>query len=386
MTVYSLVGRWQSLLLPITLVLIAVAAHALWCRLRHVRAPRAMLALDLTLWGAVMVLLSDVPEINAVSLSFLVLLAVFFSEGYWVALFVTYICGWYTVAYFATRPVDMVTTGEYVAIIFTAGALIALALRVKGWLGRLDANRSQMLGTVSHELRNNLTGILGLSELVKSESVAPEEVAELMGMVHNQAVDATEIVEDLLTVSRIERAALTIHLEPVDLGAEITTTARRFAGEGVTVSVDVEEGLPPASADALRVRQVLRNLISNAVRYGGPTIRVSARALGGEIEVSVTDDGDGVPVADITTIFLPYKRSTSTRRDSSSIGLGLWICRQLAHSMGGSLEYTRVDGDTSFLLTLRSHPVEAESRRHPQPARSYVPSTEGTVSRAVAVT
>ncbi|HEY4607081.1 MAG TPA: HAMP domain-containing sensor histidine kinase, partial [Acidimicrobiia bacterium] len=249
--------------------------------------------------------------------------------------------------------------------------------------GRLDANRSQMLGTVSHELRNNLTGILGLSELVKSEGLDPDEVVELMGLVHNQAVDATEIVEDLLTVSRIERAALTIDLEPVDVGAEIRTTARRFMGEGVDVSVDVGTAIPPVSADALRVRQILRNLISNAVRYGGPTIRVGAHHLDGVVLVSVTDDGDGVPVADIGTIFLPYKRSTGTRRDASSIGLGLWICRQLAHAMGGSLEYVRADEATSFVLTLRSHLPETEGWRQSRRERDLVPSADSTVLRAV---
>lgn len=386
MTAYSVIGRWQTLLVPISLVLIAIAAHALWCRLRHLRTPKAMLALDLTLWGAVMLLLADSPEINVATLTFLVVLAVLFSEGYWLVAFLAYVVGWYTVSYFAIRPVDVVTMGEYVAILFTAGALAAVTLRVKGWLGRLDANRSQMLGTVSHELRNSLTGILGLSAVVKSESLPPDEVAELMGLVNNQAVDATEIVEDLLTVSRIERSALTIHLEPVDVGSEIRTTARRFEGEGVDVGVDVDAGIPPASSDALRLRQILRNLISNAVRYGGPTIRVKARHIDDTVQISVTDDGDGVPLADIGTIFLPYKRSTGTRRNASSIGLGLWICRQLAHSMGGSLEYLRADDVTSFVVTLKSHSLEPESSKQQGRARAFVPSKDGTVLSAVSLT
>lgn len=381
--IYSLLGQPRTLILPIALVLVAVAGHASWCRIRQVRAPKAMLALDLTLWGAVMLLLADTPAVNVATLCFLVALAVLFSESYWLLGFVSYVVGWYTVSFFVSRPVDILAIGEYVAILFTAAALIALTLRVKGWLGRLDANRSQMLGTVSHELRNNLTGILGLSELVKSEGLDPDEVVELMGLVHNQAVDATEIVEDLLTVSRIERAALTIDLEPVDVGAEIRTTARRFMGEGVDVSVDVGTAIPPVSADALRVRQILRNLISNAVRYGGPTIRVGAHHLDGVVLVSVTDDGDGVPVADIGTIFLPYKRSTGTRRDASSIGLGLWICRQLAHAMGGSLEYVRADEATSFVLTLRSHLPETEGWRQSRRERDLVPSADSTVLRAV---
>jgi signal transduction histidine kinase len=197
-----------------------------------------------------------------------------------------------------------------------------------------------MLGTVSHELRNTLTGILGLTDLVSgSADLDPAEAKELIGLAHQQAVDATEIVEDMLTATSLERSALRVESEAVDANHEVSTTVRRFAGTGIKVSFVAIDTLPLAKGDALRIRQILRNLVSNAVRYGGDSIVVSTRSDAATVEIIVADDGLGVPAEDESTIFLPYKRSTNTRRDADSVGLGLWICRQLAQAMGGQLDY-----------------------------------------------
>jgi signal transduction histidine kinase len=211
-----------------------------------------------------------------------------------------------------------------------------------------------MLGTVSHELRNTLTGMMGLTEVVSTATdLGPDETRELIGLAHQQTVDASEIIEDLLTVSRLEQAALSVGVEEVDVNREVATTVRRFVGAGTEVTVGAEETLPMASGDALRVRQILRNLVSNAVRYGGPAIAVTTLAARAGVQIIVGDDGPGVAREDESTIFLPYRRSSNTPADVASVGLGLWICRQLAHEMGGSLEYRRVDGWTQFVLTLK---------------------------------
>jgi signal transduction histidine kinase len=238
-----------------------------------------------------------------------------------------------------------------------------------------------MVGTVSHELRNNLTGMLGLTEIVMSTAdLDPTEARELIGLAHQQAADANEIVEDLLTASRLEGAALTLNTELVDLNIEATDTTRRFKTEGTDIAVSLADGLRPAWADALRTRQIIRNLLSNAIRYGGENIIVSTRAVGDRVQVVVADDGNGVPPVDERTIFLPYRRSTEGRRDKSSIGLGLWICRQLAHGMGGQLDYRRVGGLTEFVLSL---PV-AGSRSMPEGDVAAASSGEFTIATAPA--
>jgi signal transduction histidine kinase len=219
-----------------------------------------------------------------------------------------------------------------------------------------------MVGTVSHELRNNLTGVLGLTEVVATMAdLEPAEARELVSMAHQQAVDANEIVEDLLTVSRLEGSALTTSREAVDVNEEVVATARRFQGTETEIGLALDDDLPPAWADPLRLRQTIRNLISNAIRYGGPMVVVGTGQVGDAIEVVVRDNGDGVPPEDEATIFLPYRRSTRGRRDASSIGLGLWVCRQLAHAMGGHLVYRRREGWTEFVLTIPTRPPDEDS-------------------------
>jgi signal transduction histidine kinase len=110
-------------------------------------------------------------------------------------------------------------------------------------------------------------------------------------------------------------------------------------------------------ADPHRFRQVLRNLITNAVRYGGPVVGVSIVSVGPIGSVVVTDDGDGVHPADETAIFLPYRRSRNQTPAPGSTGLGLWIARNLTRQMGGDLTYQRRSGQTIFEVTLTgAHP------------------------------
>jgi two-component system, OmpR family, sensor histidine kinase ResE len=278
---------------------------------------------------------------------------VFFSEGRWMAGLLAYNAMWIVTASLNTSGNTAEALGVLSGSLFTLGAIAVVIFRVRTWLARLDANRSQMVGTVSHELRNNLTGMLGFTDIVLSmPALAPTEASELIGMAHQQAVDATEIVEDLLTASRLEGSAMSFSLEEFDINREVSDTARRFKGAGSAIEVSLADSPPPVLADALRTRQIIRNLLSNAIRYGGDTITISTRTSGDHIEVVVADDGDGVPTEDESTIFLPYRRSTEGRRDKASIGLGLWICRQLAHGMGGRLDYTRTSGLTEFVLIL----------------------------------
>ncbi len=350
---FGLALGW-SVVGPYVAALSLSGGHALWCRFRKIRSPLSMLLLDTTVWGAMMVVAGD-PVISAVSLAFLFVLAVLFSDGYWRLSLLAGAAAWYALSVLIAQ--DLVTDSyrQMAGVFLISGGLATMIHRVRAWLGRLDAGRSQMLGTVSHELRNNLTGMMGLTEIVSTDpDLSREEARDLVIMAHQQAVDASEIVEDLLTATRLERSALSVALEAVDVSAEVETTVRRFVGEGIVLSLQTTSGLPPAAADALRVRQILRNLVSNAVRYGGSSIRVTTDAVGAGIRVTVGDDGDGVPREDEATIFLPYRRSTRSRH-AASVGLGLWISRQLADAMGGGLEYQRVDGWTEFVLTLNVH-------------------------------
>lgn len=357
MVALLLLGDWGPSVIPIAAVLLVVAGHATWSLVRGIRAPKSMLALDLTLFGWMMTLVAGSPAITTASLALLVLLVVLFADGVWNLAFLAYVASWYGLSHFGSAGSSAESWSIFLAVLFTVGGLAAIMWRIKRWLGGLDANRSQMLGTVSHELRNNLTGMIGMTGLVGSEDLPSAEIKELVGLAHSQAVDAADIVEDLLTASRLEHSALRVEISAIDLNDEIETTVRRFAGERMAISTDLTDDLPLAQGDALRVRQILRNLLSNAARYGGPSVAIKTHNAGEFLQVIVADDGDGVPQEDVSTIFSAYKRSTATKRDALSVGLGLWICRELAHAMGGDIEYRRTEGTTQFVLAL---PVRTE--------------------------
>jgi signal transduction histidine kinase len=390
-----LLGGWWRVGSPVPFVgaLGVMGSHAAWCRINQTRAPKVMLVVDSTMIGVMMFSSSADPAAIAATVAFIALLVVLFSEGRWMAGLLAYNAALLVGSSIKASGATAESLGSLSGSVFAVCAIVVVMYKVRRWLGRLDANRSQMVGTVSHELRNNLTGMVGLTDVVVSmPDLQPSEARELIAMAHQQALDATEIVEDLLTASRLEGSALTLSAGEVDVNAEVVDTARRFQGTGTEIGLSLEDTLPLAWADALRTRQVIRNLLSNAIRYGGPEIQIRSSHDAGTVLVAVVDNGDGVPTEDEATIFLPYRRSTKGRRDAASVGLGLWICRQLAHGMGGGLEYRRSDGLTEFVLTLPSMASQPEPKPDAasEASRASSPTVEarsgsGFVSRAIPI-
>ncbi|MEX2278867.1 MAG: HAMP domain-containing sensor histidine kinase [Acidimicrobiia bacterium] len=351
LAIFSSNLAWQVALLY-TIGLSLTGAHALWSRLSKIRSPLTVLVLDLTVWGGTMVLAQD-PTVSTSLLAFLAVLSVLFSTGRVLAGFLAYAAIWYSIAHFRSDPPSFASIGSLLAVLLIIGGLAAMIIRVRRWLARIEVGRARMLGTVSHELRNSLTATTGLLAIVSNDpTLDAEESRELVALAHHQAVDASEIIDDLLIASRVEGAVLKVATEAVNLNQEVEPIVRRFSNERVELIVQLAEDLPAAVGDGLRVRQIARNLVSNAVRYGGTNVLLSTYSENGSIQLVVRDDGDGVPPQDEATIFLPYHRSTPSHH-AESVGLGLWISRELAHAMDGTLEYRRTDGATEFVFTLR---------------------------------
>jgi signal transduction histidine kinase len=172
------------------------------------------------------------------------------------------------------------------------------------------------------------------------------ERRELIQMVFGQAEEMAYIVEDLLVAARAEIGTVSVEPSTVELGEEL-----RVALEGVQMtSIETPTGLPTVFADPMRVRQILRNLLTNVDRYGGETRRI----LGGQVDerawIEIRDDGPGVTAQDAGRIFEPYV--TAHTGVAGSVGLGLSVARQLAVLMGGSLSYRREGDESVFRLEL----------------------------------
>lgn len=218
--------------------------------------------------------------------------------------------------------------------------------------GVLEA-KGRFLATVSHELRTPLTGVLGFAELLRDQGseLSADERAELVATIAEEAFDLSEIIDDILAMERAEQGTLTVLAVPVNVRGQ---TVRVLGALNLVDRIPVETAQPPvmAVADPGRVRQIIRNLISNAVAYGGPNVQITIEPVGEWLAFDVIDDGAGIPAEHVERIFDPYHRVHTNGSTTGSMGLGLSVSRTLAQHMGGDITYRRTGGKTHFQLTL----------------------------------
>jgi signal transduction histidine kinase len=231
-------------------------------------------------------------------------------------------------------------------------------------LEELAEAKDRFIATVSHELRTPLAAVVGFAgELADGvENYSIDEIAEMVQLIAGQSVEMAQLVDDLLTAERAASGNLTIKPGPIDLLHESRSVVDSMrVGENVAI-----EGDPtPAWADTLRTRQIVRNLLTNASRYGGHQVKITVSSLGDTAVMVVSDDGPGINVVDSERIFDPYYRAQSVEARPDSVGLGLAVARQLARIMGGDLVYRRRAGWTRFELTLPTTSENAQVLAHP---------------------
>ncbi|MFP4552518.1 MAG: ATP-binding protein [Actinomycetota bacterium] len=204
--------------------------------------------------------------------------------------------------------------------------------------------KDEFIANVSHELRTPLTAVIGLtSELAEFKSLDGEMREEMLQLVAEQASEMSNIVEDLLVAARAEVGTVDTEIQEVALVDELRATL-----DGLGMSAAHPKDVPTVMADPRRVRQILRNLLTNAQRYGGPKLRVVSGSSHRMAWLEVRDNGEGIPDEEAERIFEPYVTSGG----KGSVGLGLAVARQLAELMGGSLQYERSAGESVFRLQL----------------------------------
>lgn len=247
----------------------------------------------------------------------------------------------------------------------------------------LGRARDEFVANASHELRTPLTSIFGLAHLVEEdEAVASSpSAAEMVGMIISETNDLSRMVDDLLTTARLDAGALHYQFENLNVLDEVREVVEPMRRSGTTFTVEVQPAL--VRSDRLRLRQVVRNLLSNARKYGGPTVRVLGRLEAGWYEIRVEDDGRGIPKELHDRLFQRYLHKGDLPLVVGSVGLGLSIVRALAEGMGGAVWYERRSGWTSFVIRvpLAAHtdaspfrgsgdPLSMVAGWEPAPARS----------------
>ncbi|MDJ0791819.1 MAG: PAS domain-containing sensor histidine kinase [Acidimicrobiia bacterium] len=235
-------------------------------------------------------------------------------------------------------------------------------------LEELLRSKDSFVASVSHELRTPLTVVTGMAHELQERwrGLSDEEMDEFTQLLVEQSMDMADLIEDLLVAARSNIGNVAVRNEPVDLEEQVRNVLVGFANTGdKTITSSLEPGF--ADADPIRVRQIIRNLITNALRYGGPNIEVVMSSTAGARVVEVVDDGAGIPVADRERIFVAYERAHHTEGQPGSVGLGLTVSRTLAELMGGSLTY-RFDGKSHFMLELSRDLEEEANQASKQPA------------------
>ncbi len=244
------------------------------------------------------------------------------------------------------------------AALITYRRIIQRQVREHGLLAdaRLEAERAlnrakdEFIAGLSHEFRTPLTSIYGFSEvLIETGIVDPESTLELINLINVESAELSRMVEDLLTAARLESEALTIAPTSLDPATECEAVLGPMRRSGLDVTTDLASR--PISADGLRLRQILRNLLSNAAKHGGDRIGVVGRVQGSFYVWSVVDDGGGVPASIADRLFDRFVHDGREALLAGSVGLGLNIARSLAEAMGGELAYTRQEGLTVFTFT-----------------------------------
>lgn len=238
------------------------------------------------------------------------------------------------------------------------GKVAAATVRLR----ELDRAKTEFLSVVAHELRTPLTALQGFSELLIARALSPDRTTRFLRHIHVEAGRLGRIVTELLDLSRIEAGRdLDLKPEPVDLGELIDRNIDLFATEHRSHRFERElaPALPPLSADRDAVDRMLKNLLSNAVKYSprGGRVAVAAGPAPDQpdmFELSVEDDGVGIPAKDLPRIFDRYVRVANPETASArGLGLGLCMVQALAEAHGGRVEVESLPGKGSrFRLLL----------------------------------
>jgi PAS domain S-box-containing protein len=232
----------------------------------------------------------------------------------------------------------------------------------------LDVLKSDFIATVSHELRTPLAAIYGCARtlLRRDLQLGDEDRARLLEVVAQESERLTRIVGDILLANQIDAGRLRLKEQELDIAGVVRTVVEGIEAaltgtEGISLELSAPDSLPPVSGDEDKLRQVLLNLIDNAIKYspdgGRVDVRVEQRDSG--LRIAVSDEGLGIPHGEEQRIFGKFYRvDPQQTRGVGGTGLGLYICRELVRHMAGRVSVTSREGQGStFVVDLPLLPI-----------------------------
>ena len=224
---------------------------------------------------------------------------------------------------------------------------------------RLEEEKSDLIATISHELRTPMAAVYGAAKTLLRDDVdfSPERRLQLLEMIASQATRLSQITDELLLTSRLDHDDVRIDADPIDVAGVVAETVEAFREQldnSTSIEVEVPGDVGVASGDRDRIQQVLVNLLDNAVKYGEGPVKVHASRSDDAIRICVADNGRGIALADQPRVFEKFFRADPQLASSpGGTGLGLYISRELTRRMGGTLDVSSEPGaGATFVVEL----------------------------------
>jgi PAS domain S-box-containing protein len=235
---------------------------------------------------------------------------------------------------------------------------IVCSMRDISALKEVERMKDSFLSTAAHELRTPLTSVQGYSEILLTRDLPEERISRYLSFIYDESRNLADILDDLLDLARLESSrGLAIRQEPFHLSRMIEDVIDLLADISPhhTFRLEGMDSLPMVYGDPFRLTQVVRNLVSNAIKYSpdGGEIAIRGWAAGGAVHISVTDEGIGMTAEQQTHLFEEFYRADTSNTSIGGTGLGLAICKLIVEGHGGEIraESARGKGST-FTFTL----------------------------------
>ena len=249
---------------------------------------------------------------------------------------------------------------------------------------RANALKDQFLANVSHELRTPLNSIIGFSELLKEQVIGPlnEKQLQYVQNILQSGEHLLSLINDILDLSKVEAGTLEVESVPINLKEVLQwglfMQKERAKKHNISLNLDVDGEIGVVRTDPTRLKQILFNLLSNAVKFtpDGGSVSVKAKKLNGEIQISVSDNGIGIPKDRIDDIFEPFVQlDSSLSRQYEGTGLGLALTRRLVELLGGRIWVeSQLGKGSTFHFTI---PVELEKGKNGERRSIKIPIPKG---------